>query len=147
VRADLKRTLKFGKFSNVSVARSSLMRSIRSTATHPERRLRSRIAQSAISGWVIHPKLIPGRPDFYFEHKRVAIFVDGCFWHACRKCYRDPKTNPDFWNQKFLTNKRRDRQVNRQLRASGHTVIRFWEHRILSDLDGCIFRLREALSR
>ena len=69
-----------------------------------------------------------GRPDFVFPRLKVAVFVDGCFWHGCPKHWRLPANNRPFWEQKLHENKRRDRRVNRTLRAQGWLVIRIWEH-------------------
>ncbi len=82
-----------------------------------------------ITGWRRHAALI-GRPDFMFRKERVAIFVDGCFWHGCPKHSNMPKTNRDFWGNKLIRNKARDRQVTRALRFSGWHVVRIWEHEL-----------------
>jgi DNA mismatch endonuclease (patch repair protein) len=60
----------------------------------------------------------------------LVIFVDGCFWHGCPKCYRRPKSRQEFWDAKVLTNKTRDRRVNRELKALGYVVMRIFEHRL-----------------
>ncbi len=82
-----------------------------------------------LSGWRRHLPL-PGRPDFCFVRQRVAVFVDGCFWHACPRCYVPPKTNTLFWDRKRKENKARDGRVGRELRALGYRVIRIWEHQL-----------------
>lgn len=69
-----------------------------------------------------------GRPDFVFPRLRVAVFVDGCFWHGCPIHSNVPVNNRSFWEKKLLANKRRDRRVNRTLRAQGWIVLRIWEH-------------------
>lgn len=79
-----------------------------------------------ITGWRRHQSF-PGRPDFVFRKEKVAVFVDGCFWHGCPRCYRPPATRKKFWAQKIEGNRRRDRRVSRQLRAAGWSVIRVWE--------------------
>lgn len=70
------------------------------------------------------------RPDFVFPRLRVAVFVDGCFWHGCPKHGTQPKTNAAFWRDKIVTNKARDRRVNRLLRKRGWIVVRVWEHEL-----------------
>jgi DNA mismatch endonuclease (patch repair protein) len=80
-----------------------------------------------ITGWRRHYP-IEGKPDFVFLKQRVAIFVDGCFWHGCPKCYRQPKTNRQFWAKKIAANKRRDRRVTAALRQNNWLVARFWQH-------------------
>lgn len=79
-------------------------------------------------GWKCHPDL-PGRPDFCFAHRRVAVFVDGCFWHGCRHCQRNlPRSRRSFWKHKIESNRRRDRKVKRLLHGQGYSVFRVWEH-------------------
>lgn len=80
-----------------------------------------------ITGWRRGSKL-PGKPDFVFPKHKIAVFVDGCFWHGCPKHATQPKTNATFWQEKIARNKARDRKVNRLLRAKGWTVLRVWEH-------------------
>ena len=70
------------------------------------------------------------RPDFVFPRLRVAVFVDGCFWHGCPRHATQPKTNAAFWRKKIATNKARDRKVNHLLRVNGWKVIRVWEHEL-----------------
>lgn len=70
------------------------------------------------------------RPDFVFRQVRLALFVDGCFWHGCPKHGTKPKGNASFWRKKFAANKARDARVNRALRAAGWQVIRIWEHEL-----------------
>ena len=82
--------------------------------------------QSNITGWRRHLPL-PGKPDFTFRKEKVTVFVDGCFWHKCPKCYREPKTNSEFWRNKIETNVKRDRRVTSELRKAGWSVFRIWE--------------------
>lgn len=82
-----------------------------------------------IRGWRRHLPL-PGRPDFCFPGPRVAIFVDGCFWHGCPRCFVRPRTNVSFWDGKIRGNKARDRKVGRELRARGYRVLRVYEHEL-----------------
>ncbi len=70
------------------------------------------------------------RPDFVFRKVRVAVFVDGCFWHGCPKHGTQPKTNAPFWRKKITNNKARDRRVNHVLRGRGWKVVRIWEHEL-----------------
>jgi len=80
-----------------------------------------------IIGWRRKQKLF-GKPDFVFRKQRVVVFVDGCFWHGCPKCYRRPSSNKKYWDRKFVRNRERDQQVTRLLRKSGWRVLRVWEH-------------------
>jgi len=82
-----------------------------------------------ITGWRRHLPL-PGKPDFCFVRQKVAVFVDGCFWHGCPKCYTRPKTNKRFWDEKRAANRARDRRVVRDLKARGFLVIRIYEHEL-----------------
>jgi DNA mismatch endonuclease (patch repair protein) len=86
-----------------------------------------------------------GRPDFVFREERLAVFVDGCFWHCCPKCGNMPASNREFWRTKLGKNKLRDRHVTRTLRTEGWKVLRIWEHE-LSAPDRVVKRL-EALLR
>jgi len=68
------------------------------------------------------------RPDFVFRSRKLAVFVDGCFWHGCPSHGRLPKQNTEFWRAKIRLNRERDRLVTRTLRAAGWKVVRIWEH-------------------
>ena len=71
-----------------------------------------------------------GHPDFVFPKDRLAVFVDGCFWHGCPHHGSIPATNTDFWLDKIERNKARDRLVNRELRSQGWYILRFWQHEL-----------------
>jgi DNA mismatch endonuclease, patch repair protein len=90
------------------------------------------LRSNGITGWRRHLPL-PGKPDFAFRSARLAVFVDGCFWHSCPTHGRRPDSNQNYWLPKLARNKRRDQHVSRELRASGWTVIRFWEHDLASE--------------
>jgi DNA mismatch endonuclease (patch repair protein) len=83
--------------------------------------------QHDITGWRRHRPVF-GKPDFVFPKQRVAVFVDGCFWHACPKHLRIPHNNRPFWTRKLTANAARDKLVMRTLRKSGWRVLRIWEH-------------------
>jgi DNA mismatch endonuclease (patch repair protein) len=85
--------------------------------------------QHGITGWQRNQKVF-GKPDFLFRRNRLAVFVDGCFWHGCPKHCKIPAGNRAFWKKKFAANKARDRLVTRILRQQGWTVIRIWEHNL-----------------
>lgn len=84
-----------------------------------------------ISGWRRNQAVL-GKPDFVFPKKKIALFVDGCFWHGCPKLKHSnlPRNNQEFWAKKLQTNKDRDIFVNRELRKQGWTVVRVWEHEL-----------------
>jgi DNA mismatch endonuclease (patch repair protein) len=79
-----------------------------------------------ITGWRRHLPLM-GKPDFAFSAWKIAVFIDGCFWHGCPKCYRAPKSSKNYWSEKVERNKRRDRIVSRTLRRDGWKVLRVRE--------------------
>jgi len=107
--------------------RSYIMSQIRGTKTKPEL-----IVKRNIDGRKLRypPKGIPERPDFANKTKKVAVFIDGCFWHKCPRCYKPPKSNKKYWKAKIERNTKRDRHVNRKMKKDGWTVIRFWEHQV-----------------
>lgn len=96
-----------------------------------------------ISGWRRHLPL-PGKPDFVFRKCKVAVFVDGCFWHCCPKCSNKPANNREFWAKKLQQNVDRDRRANEALAAKGWTVLRIWEHEF-RDSENVVRRVRDAL--
>ena len=80
-----------------------------------------------ISGWRRQYPIV-GTPDFCFPRQRIAVFVDGCFWHGCPKHCRKPSANRDYWDRKISRNTKRDKTVTNALRKKGWTVVRIWEH-------------------
>jgi len=87
------------------------------------------------------------KPDFVFPKLRLAVFVDGCFWHACPKHAIQPKGNAAFWRRKIAENKARDRLVSRILRRSGWRVLRIWEHELARRNEGrLLHRIQNALA-
>jgi DNA mismatch endonuclease (patch repair protein) len=108
-----------------------------------EVRLAMLLRKEGIGGWRRH-LLIPGRPDFAFRKQKVALFVDGCFWHGCPRCFRLPKQNRAFWKAKIEGNRRRDRSVNGRLRRLGWKVIRIRECQ-LKHANRVVVRIQNAL--
>jgi len=107
--------------------RSALMAKIRGEGNaSTEQRLARLFRANHITGWRRGVPL-PGKPDFVFRAEKVAVFVDGCFWHGCPKHARIPKTRVVFWSTKLEGNAARDSKVSRELRARGWTVLRVWE--------------------
>jgi DNA mismatch endonuclease (patch repair protein) len=82
--------------------------------------------ENNITGWRRHLPLL-GKPDFTFRKEKLTLFVDGCFWHRCPKCYREPRTNAEFWKNKIENNVKRDRRVTKELKQDGWSVFRLWE--------------------
>jgi DNA mismatch endonuclease, patch repair protein len=123
--------------------RSSVMAAIRGRGNRStERSFAALLRCSRLRGWTLHSLEVAGKPDFYFRERRLAVFVDGCFWHGCPKCFRPPKQNAEFWALKIGRNRSRDRAVGRMLRRQGIRVIRVWEH----DVEGRTWRLDRVLN-
>jgi len=102
--------------------------------------------QNRIRGWRRHVAMM-GKPDFTFREQRLAVFVDGCFWHGCPKHSRQPKTNRFFWRNKILANIARDRLVNRTLRRLGWKILRIWEHELTRKNEARLLRrIQHALT-
>jgi DNA mismatch endonuclease (patch repair protein) len=123
-------------------ARMSLVRARGNKST--ELLVENMLIANRLNGWVKHPAEIPGTPDFYFPSSRLAVFVDGCFWHMCPRCGRLPKTRKRFWRDKIDENRRRDNRVRRRLRKLGYATLRIWEHELRSH-GTWLFRLRRRL--
>lgn len=120
--------------------RSRCMSRVRSTNTKPERRLRRALWATGLRYRLGHK--LPGKPDLVFVSAKLAVFVDGCFWHSCPKHRTHPKTNERFWAGKLQENVERDRRVDRQLRAMGWRVLRLWQHEVEKELDEVVVRVR-----
>ncbi len=98
-----------------------------------------------ISGWRRQPKKVYGSPDFLFRKARTVLFVDGCFWHGCKKHCIMPKSNRKYWNHKIARNKIRDRVVNAFYKAKGWKVLRIWEHDIQKSPEKAVRRLKNLV--
>ena len=98
-------------------------------AKSTEQALARLLRRSRLGGWRRRSKM-EGRPDFVFPARRLALFVDGCFWHGCPRCYRRPGSRRKYWDAKVARNRARDRRVNRLLRAKGWRTLRVWEHEL-----------------
>ena len=119
--------------------RSKIMSKIRGKNTKPELCFRSALWKKGVR-YRVDSRQIPGKPDVSIKKYKLAIFIDGEFWHGYNWDERKDslKTNRDFWIPKIERNMQRDRQVNRQLEALGYTVFTFWEQELKNDLDTCI---------
>lgn len=113
------------------VQRSRTMRAVPSKNTSAELALRKALSTEGIRGYRLHGKDIPGNPDVVFRKKRVVVFVDGCFWHGCPKCHREPSTNQTYWKMKVQRNRDRDATVTQKCIDAGWRVVRVWEHDVL----------------
>src|SRR5271157_3554075 len=113
----LKSKLPNGQFVGVTLERSRIMSAIRGKSNKTtEVRLRMALVRHGVKGWVLHPGGLQGTPDFYFPGSRLAVFVDGCFWHSCPRCGHTPKTRSEFWRAKLGRNKQRDKQTSALLK-------------------------------
>jgi len=110
--------------------RSKIMSCIRSRNTKPEIAVRKALWGY---GFSYQPK-INGSPDFINKKRKIAIFVHGCFWHKCPRCFKEPASNIDYWVPKLQANVRRDRKNKRLLQNQGYKVFEIWEHQINKNL-------------
>lgn len=125
--------------------RKLCMSHIRGANTGPEIKLRKALWSAGLR---YRLKLnIPGKPDIAFPGPKIAIFVDGCFWHKCNEHYQIPKSNHIFWTIKINKNVERDKRVNMELEKTGWTVIRLWEHDVNKNLKLCINIIRNKISK
>jgi len=110
-----------------------------------ELRMITILRSAKIKGWR-RQRPVFGKPDFVFRSERTAIFVDGCFWHGCPRCYRCPSSNEVFWKNKYKSNRHRDKTVSKTLRSMGWKVLRIWEHELRDDAK-VSRRIRKVLNR
>jgi len=109
--------------------RRKTMRAVKGKGTKLEKRLWAMLAGMRLKGWKKNPENISGKPDVIFIHPKVAIFIDGCFWHGCPQCRRKlPKTNHAYWERKINRNIELARLHNEQLQQDGWAIVRIWEH-------------------
>ena len=123
--------------------RSQIMSKVKSKNTQLELSFRKKV-------WTkkCHYRLyykITGRPDFVFVSKRVAVFVDSCFWHKCPLHHRQPNSNEEYWIPKLKRNEGRAKEVNKKLKLEGWKVIRIWEHEIKDNIDKCVKKITRYL--
>lgn len=117
------------KASNKNVSKS--MKGNKAKNTFPEILLRKALFAHGIRGYRLNWKKVPGRPDIIFGIQKIAIFVNGCFWHRCPYCkLKLPKSNRVFWRNKFKRNKERDKLKIRRLKKLGWKILTVWECQI-----------------
>ncbi|WP_291184811.1 very short patch repair endonuclease [Dokdonella sp.] len=128
------------------------MKKIRQRDTSAELALRSELHARGLRYRIQVPVLSKPRrvADVAFKRLRVAVFVDGCFWHGCPQHATWPKQNAEFWREKILANQRRDRDTDKRLRAEGWEVVRAWAHespeRVAAKVVSIVENRREKLS-
>ncbi|MBI5470504.1 very short patch repair endonuclease [Candidatus Kaiserbacteria bacterium] len=126
--------------------RSHCMSRIKRTDTKPEVEFRRLLGRAGIRGYKIDAP-IPGRPDIYFSRRRLAVFIDGCFWHRCPECFVRPKSNKTYWDQKIRSNVLRDRKTLITLKKHGIDILRFWEHEVRVRPGKCYNRFEKAYEK
>lgn len=128
-------------------ARSRLMSRVHHRGTSPELLLRKALWSANLRYRLRSSAKLPGSPDILFPKARVAVFVDGCFWHGCSEHGTQSKTRPEFWAAKIARNRERDAENTRQLSRMGWLVLRFWEHSIRGDLAQCVSTIGSAVRK
>ena len=124
---------------------SLVLCSSRREEAHPE--MPPAVGRTGKSVRASSPRLPRVKVDFVFPKLRLAVFVDGCFWHACPRHTTKPKNNAAFWRKKFARNKARDQLVTRALRKNGWRVLRIWEHELARKREARLAkRLRRCLA-
>lgn len=124
--------------------RSQLMARVRSRDTAPEIALRKSLWALGVRGWRLHAKDVTGRPDLVFRGRRLAVFVDGAFWHGHPDYYWGQ--SGAFWDRKIARNRERDEDVSRELAAAGWTVLRIWDFEVHRDPVEAAQRVRDVLT-
>ena len=127
--------------TEVALARAFRLNGVSGWRRHV--RLRLQTAGATLAGGSRPSPFV--RPDFVFPTPRIAVFVDGCFWHACPLHGTRPVGNASFWAVKLEANRRRDRLTTASLRRAGWVVVRVWEHDVKKRLDSCVRRVQRAL--
>lgn len=141
------RTLRIGNGQIVpyplptSPAATAKAKANQSADTKPEARLRSALHRSGLrfrKDVLIRTGTLRTRPDVLFTRARVAVYVDGCFWHGCAEHQRLPKSNIDYWGPKLAANMDRDRRIDSALENAGWQVLRIWEHETIEASVGAV---------
>lgn len=130
--------------------RSEIMSLIRSTNTKPELALRKLVSTELHPRgyrYKIHYKKLPGKPDIVFVGRKIAIFMDGTFWHGYTIAKIQLRPAEDFWRKKIENNMARDKRVNYRLKKLGWKVIRIWEHDVLKSPEKVLRRIVRILEQ
>ena len=118
---------------------SKVMSANKGKDTEPELLLRKELWKPGYPRYRLHWKKAPGKPDICYPGRRLAIFVNGCYWHRCPHCDLPmPKSNVGFWEEKFQKNKERDAQKLVELEKAGWKALTLWECQLKDDLEGCM---------
>jgi DNA mismatch endonuclease, patch repair protein len=124
---------------------SRIMSAIKAKNTKPELMLRKALWESGLKGYRLHCKEVPGKPDIFYPGKKIAIFVNGCYWHRCPHCKPSmPKTHIRFWSNKFSNNLERDKRKQKELIDLGWKVLIFWECQLNKNMKNLIIRVKRV---
>ncbi|RKH90182.1 very short patch repair endonuclease [Corallococcus sp. AB045] len=129
----------------MGLSRSEQMSRIRGSNTKPELVLRRALWHRGLR-YRLHVRTPVGRPDIVLQGARVAVFIDGCFWHGCPDHYVRPRTKDEFWSRKLTENVERDALQTQELGRLGWRVCRLWEHQVWENLENSADRVEEAVS-
>lgn len=130
-----------------SLAVSKVMKANKGKNTTPEIMLRRALRDAGLSGYRLHWDNVIGRPDICYPGRKVAVFVNGCFWHRCPICnLKPPKTHPEYWKSKFERNVKRDGQRVHDLESEGWTVLVVWECEVRKDKEKVVRRISQVVS-
>lgn len=122
------------------------MSAIKGKNTSPEKRLKRALIKEGLKGLRSHLRTLPGIPDIVYPKNKLAIFVNGCFWHRCPKCkLKLPKSHKPFWKHKFSRNVARDKKNIKLLVKKDWTAITIWECEIKKNISGVVHRIERAL--
>jgi len=121
--------------------RSYCMSRIRSKWTAQEKKIHSYLKANKIKHRM-HPKLA-GHPDILLTDSNTAVFLHGCFWHKCPKCYKEPKSRREYWLPKIKNNVKRDQKNAKILKSKGFKVIKIWEHEVKKEFDKVLRKIIE----
>lgn len=123
---------------------SKVMSANKDSNTKPEITIRKALWKNGIRGYRLHWKKVPGRPDIAFPSRKIAIFINGCYWHRCPNCNPStPKTNVEFWKNKFKKNKERDNRKIKELEKLNWNVLVIWECEIKKDTSICVEKIKK----
>ena len=138
--------MKHRQKKRIPMNRSQMMQAVHSIDTKPEILVRRALFKAGLR-YRLHRRDLPGTPDLYILKYGAVIFINGCFWHqhGC-KFTSKPKSNPDFWNDKFTNNVVRDIKTNWKLSLQGYRVATVWECSIKNDFDRTIERLKTFIT-
>ncbi|EKE26714.1 MAG: hypothetical protein ACD_4C00185G0007 [uncultured bacterium (gcode 4)] len=143
--------IKYGKIKKnfmdkfTTEKRSEIMSKIKGKDTKIEFILRRALFKAWLRWYRIQKRVHWIRPDIIYIWKKVAIFMDWCFWHWCPQCFKAPESNKEYWWPKIETNINRDIKNTLLLKSEWWTVLRFWEHEVKRDLEGVVGRIKKIL--